>query len=362
MDRSTLTQETENRLRQEYLDAVGAGSYGGVSRLYAEVKDRGISRAQVKEFLAKQDAYTLHKPVRKKFPTRRVYVTFMDEQWEIDLIDLSKIAKYNDKNRYILSVIDVLSKHAWAEPIKSKSADDVLDAFGRVLDDGRKPVRVYSDKGTEFTNRKFRAFLEDRGIGFYTATSNKKASVVERFNRTIKQKMFRYFTANNTLRYVEALEDLLVSYNESVHRSIGMAPIDVTNENQFRAWNALYAKSPPKPTTPKYRVGDRIRLAQTRSPFAKGYEQGWTQELFTVSKRLPGYPPTYRVADYNGEVIDGLFYEPEMARVIKEDDVYLVEKVIRKRKKNGRVQLLVKWKGYPDSMNSWVDRDDVQEI
>ncbi|WP_215898142.1 hypothetical protein, partial [Acinetobacter baumannii] len=118
--------------------------------------------------------------------------------------------------------------------------------------------------------------------------------MVERWNRTIKQKVFRYFTANNTLRYIEALEDLTGAYNESKHRSIGMAPADVTRENQFQAWDELYGKFPPQKTKPKYQVGDRVRLAQTRSPFAKGYEQGWTQELFTISKRLPGYPPAYK--------------------------------------------------------------------
>ena len=106
-------------------------------------------------------------------------------------------------------------------------------AFEKILTDGYKPNMVQSDKGTEFLNSTFQSMLKRHDIKFYTSENEDiKAAVVERFNRTLKTKMYRYFTARNTRRYVDVLPDLLYSYNHTYHRSIGMAPVEVDDTNE----------------------------------------------------------------------------------------------------------------------------------
>ena len=162
-------------------------------------------------------------------------------------------------------------------------------------------------------------------------------------------------THKNTKRYVDALPDIVQSYNNSYHRSIGRAPSDVTSENADVIAERLY---PPKPKKFKwkYNVGDSVRLSMGRAVFRKGYLGGWSEEIFKVTQKYPTDPVTYGIADAADEPIKGKMYEHELQRVDKPaDDYYLIERVVRTRKKGGKVQYLVKWQGYPESMNSWVD-------
>jgi len=179
------------------------GSFGGVRNLQ---RYSGRSEGDVKKFLAAQDAYTLHKPRRLRFPRRKTYSKGIGDLFQIDLLDLSSLSSFNDAMKYLLTCIHVFSKTAWAVPIARKSARDVVEAFEKILAD-QKCTMVQSDKGTEFLNS---TMLKRHGRKFYTSENEDlKASVVERFNRTIKEKMFRYFTYKNTRRYMNILEDLL---------------------------------------------------------------------------------------------------------------------------------------------------------
>jgi hypothetical protein len=135
----------------------------------------------------------------------------------------------------------------------------------------RKPETFHSDKGTEFTNRKFQALLKKEGIRFFTTQNETKASIVERFNRTLKGKMWKYFTANNTLKYMDILQKLVKSYNHSRHRSIGMRPVDVNETNESIVWQKLYGEEPEKPVRFKFDIGDQVRINKTRRTFKKGY-------------------------------------------------------------------------------------------
>lgn len=97
--------------------------------------------------------------------------------------------------------------------------------------------------------------------------------------------------------------------------------------------------------------------------FDKGYKANWSIEIFTVTERLPRRPPVYRLKDQQGEMIEGVFYEPELQEVEKEDDVYQIEKVLKRRKLKGGVpEVFVKWRGYADKFNSWVPATEVQKL
>ena len=199
------------------------GSLGGVARL-AQAHGVPVSRARAK--LQGLLSYTLHKPRRRRFPTLPVVVHGMDDQWVADLVEMQPLKKWNRGMRYLLTVVDVLSKYAWVEPLKSKTGVAVAAAFERILKRarGRHPVRLQTDAGKEFYNHTFQALMTRRKIHHFSTYGDTKASVVERFNRTLKERMYRYFTARNTYRYVDALPALVQGYNRTKHRSIGMPP------------------------------------------------------------------------------------------------------------------------------------------
>ena len=270
-------------------------------------------------------------------------------------MDLVNISSHNDGYRYLLTCIDVFTKRAWAIPIKTKSARDVTDGFEKILADGFKPNMLQSDKGTEFLNSTFQSMLKRHDMKFYTSENEDiKAAIVERFNRTLKTKMYRYFTAKNTRRYVDALPDLLHSYNHTHHRSIDMAPVEVDDANEDFVRARLYP-SKPKSYKWKYDVGNRVRITMRRQPFKKGYLGQWSDEIFEIDARLPTVPVTYRLKDLAGDVIIGKFYEPEIQKVVKEDAYFDVEKILKTRRRGGKIEYLVKWFGYPSKFNSWTD-------
>jgi len=328
------------------------GSFGSIRHLQ---RYSGRSEREVKKFLATQDAYTLHKPRRIRFPRRKTYSKGIGDLFQIDLVDLSSLSSFNDGIRYLLTCIDVFSKRAWAVPVRKKSARDVAEAFEKILTDQICNM-VQSDKGTEFLNSTFQSMLKRHGIKFYTSENEDlKAAVVERFNRTLKEKMFRYFTHKNTRHYLDVLGDLLHSYNNTHHRSIGMAPHQVNTDNEDVVRARLYPLK-PKSFKWKYAVGDRVRIAMQRQPFRKGYLGQWSEEIFEIASRLRTTPVTYELRDLSGESIKGRFYELEIQKVIKRDDErFEVDRVIKTRKRNGKIQYLVSWKGYPSKFDSWVD-------
>ena len=153
---------------------------------------------------------------------------------------MSRLKKSNDGTTFLLTVIDVFSKRAWCIPLKNKSAASLVAAFTQLLRE-RQPITLQTDKGSEFLNRSLQKLLKQYGVHhFSTHNEETKASIVERFNRTLKTRMWRYFTKNQSVRYLDVLQDFVRSYNKTYHRSIGMAPSEVNGTNQESVWQRIY--------------------------------------------------------------------------------------------------------------------------
>ena len=324
----------------QYEDPTVAGSLGGVTRF---AKAHQLSAAKVREKLEASLGYTLHKPTRRHFRILPVLVYAIDDQWVADLIEVGTIAKANRGYRYLLTVVDVLSKYAWVEPVKAKTGKDVTAAFEKILRHGRTPRRLQTDDGKEFYNKTFQALMKRKDIDHFSTSGDTKASVIEWFNRTLKQRMYRYFTVKNTLKYVPVLKDLVLGYNRSHHRSIKMAPDQTTAQNEEQVWKNLYARRlGGKRIRPKLKVGDRVRLNKKYRIFKKGYLPGWTEEVFVVGRTMTGVVPTYKVNEWDGTPVKGTFYAEDLQKVtVKDDDLFRVEKIV-KRKGD---KVLVRWKG-----------------
>ena len=163
----------------------------------------------------------------------------------------------------------------------------------------RQPQNVKTDAGGEFYNAKVQAFFKKQRINHFSTHGDSHGSVVERWNRTLKTKMYRYFTAKNTLKYIDVLPTLVKTYNHTVHSGIKEKPVNVTTKNEHEIWYRLYGKKNDiHVKKPKCRVGDKVRLNKRFRPFKKGYLPGWTEELFLVQHIHTTQPEvTYKLTE-----------------------------------------------------------------
>ena len=265
---------------------------------------------------------------------------------------MQAFSKFNRGVKYLLAVIDIFSKYGWLIPLKDKMGKSVASALNTIFKE-RKPEKMWVDKGKEFYNKDVKDLIE-----LYSTENEEKSSVVERWIRTMKEKMWKYFTANSTNHYINVLSDLVKEYDNIRHSSIKMTPVKASKkENELDVWRNLYPEHLEiYGINPKFSVGDKVRISKKKKTFEKGYTTRWTEEIFMIVEVKRTQPPTYKIADLNGEEIKGSFYEPELQKTNQE--IFRIEKVITRGKKKS----LVKWKGYSDDFNSWVDNKDIVNI
>ena len=185
--------------------------------------------------LKKGLAEELHKPIRRKFNRRKVLVNGIDKIWAADLVDMQAFFKFNRGVKYLLAVIDVFSKYGWLIPLKDKTEKSVASVLKTIFKE-RKPEKMWVDKGKEFYNKDVKDSIE-----LYSTENEEKSSVVERWIRMMKEKMWKYFSASHTNVYIDVLPDLVREYNNTGHSSIKMTPTKARKkENKLRVWRNLY--------------------------------------------------------------------------------------------------------------------------
>lgn len=348
-----------------YYDVAHPAGYSSVNKLSNAMKNK-MKKEDVKTWLQSQETYTLHKPVNKRIPRNKYILSDLNVLWQADLSDMRSYSKYNDGYNYILCVIDVFSKYAFARPLKKKNSETIKQCFESIFNESNvTPRHIQSDKGTEFVSKDVGQYFKRYNINYYTTNNpDIKASIVERFQRTLKMKMWRYFTHKNTYRYVDILQDLLYSYNHSFHRSIKMCPCDVNSNNIMTVWCNLYEKNPSKAREKIFNIGDHVRITKYKHVFQKGYESNWSDEIFIISSIINRSPwIVYTIKDLSGEPITGTFYGKELQKVnYTPTDKYKIDKIIKSRYSGNRKEVLVKWKGYPDKFNSWILASSLESI
>ena len=182
---------------------------------------------------------------------------------------------------------------------------------------------MWVDKGKEFYNEDVKDLIE-----LYSTDSEEKSSLLERWIRTMKENMWKYFSANSTNVYTNALPDLVREYNNTRHSSIKMTPVQASKkENELKVWRNLYAEHLEiHDINPKFSVGDKVRISKKKKTFEKEYTTRWTEEIFMIVEVKRMSPVTYKIADLNGEEIQGTFNEPELQKTSQ--DLFRIEKVI----------------------------------
>jgi len=358
--------QAEQYLRDLYFNPQSPVAYTSISKIWKQVKEDGkkIKYKQLKEFLENLPTYQLHKPVTDKFLFRKTMVSFADQQWQADLVDMQKLEKSNKGYRFILTVIDIFSRYAWALPIKSKRGVEVKEAF-KVIFTEALPGKIQFDQGKEFYNKDLKELLTEKDIEWFSSYSHRKAALVERYNKNLQARMYKYFTAKETDKWVEILPDLVNGYNNTFHSSIGMKPIDARKEeNEGTVWYNLYGSHLLHDFgRPNYKIGDGVRISKYKTIFDKGYLPNFTEEVFKVKQIIYTKPFVYQLEDYQGEVIDGYFYGEELSHVPNpEEIVYKIEKILRYKTIKGKKYGLVKWKGYSDKFNEWLPVEDLRTL
>lgn len=325
-----------------------------------------------REEYMKAIADEIHKPVRKVKHRRHVRASERDEIWSMDLVDMSEWKADNDGEKYMLTVVDVFSRFAWARPMLTKSANDTFAAFIDIVDSsGRTPKKIWVDQGAEFYNSTFKKWMKGNSdtspVIMYSTFGESKSVVVERFNKTLKTKMWHYFTEKNTRRWVDELPRLILSYNKRVHSTLGMSPWEASKAKNAKKVYLIHnqADADGGDRVPRYQIGDVVRISRIKGIFEKGYLPNFSREVFTVVETQVPFslsePITYKLQDRFGEVLQGSFYDAELGSV-KYPDVLLVESVLKEKMVRGEKQLLIKWLGYPEKIRGfpravfWISR------
>ena len=286
------------------------------------------------------------------------------------MAEFRSLKTYNDEYAYILVVIDALSRFAWAEPLLDKTSRSVAEALQKILSrcNGRHPIYLQTDKGKEFIGREVQHLLKERHIIYRVVRDpDVKAAIAERFIRTLKGRLWRYFTHLRTRRFVDVLDKIVTGYNGSWHSAIKMPPskVDLYNANVVRRNLMLRygAKQPFREA--KYSVGDLVRVSRAKTAFRKAYEGGWTLELFKIVRvDRRRQPPVYTLEDLAGEKIDGFFYEEQLSRVRKDLDSesFEIDEILESKGRGSNKQYFVSWKGYPEKFNSWITARDLKNL
>ena len=323
------------RLEQIYYDPSSPGGFRGAEALGQEARRHIplLKKNQVLGFLRAQKPYTKHRQYRGVKKYRKVYAKRARYLIQMDLLDFRKYSKENRGYNYILCAIDAFTKKLWTFPLKRKSAEEVHEQIFYFLMDER-PEKIQTDQGTEFINATLQATEErmDPPIQHYHTWSIKKASIVERVQRTLRNRLGKIWEAEGNHRWINVLSDITESYNNSVHRSIGMRPNDVGPEHHQLIYNRLYPSPTPaqalkdakeaKRFTSHFQVGDYVRMLEYRKMFRKESDQAWSSEVYRIHRVIKSNPITFQIEDLDGEAIKGGFYFRELIKVKPLEDEF----------------------------------------
>ena len=237
-------------------------------------------------------------PPRKNFPTNKIVYNHVDEIWSIDLADFSDYKTSNNKGfRYIFIVIDNFSKYLWAIPLKNKNSQTITNEFSKILTTSkRKPLKIESDRGTEFYNSIFQNFLNSKNIQHYSRFTDKGPSIAERVIRTIRNLLKKPVFEKGNADWLSELPSVTKQYNNTIHHSTKMRPIQANKKvNEKEVFSNL--RDDRVKRQPKIKLGQLVRTADIKRVFSKGDSTNYSYKLYTITEIIHDTIPSYRI-DY----------------------------------------------------------------
>lgn len=330
--------------------------------LYKKLNGR-VKLKNIKNFLEQQRNYTLFKQPSGKNSERNPYrVYFIDQCWEMDLMSLPALAKYNSGFVHILVCIDLFSRFAFARCLRTKKPREVI---GNLIDifksHNRKPFTLVSDKGGEFVNKNVKDFLQKEKIKFRTPVTTLKAkcSLVERLNRSLRQRLSRFFNykkligKSNANRYYDSIQLIVDDYNRTRHSTLGIAPVNVTAKNSTQVYHRLKLQREKIPSKAAiFMVNEFVRVKRRRETFEKAtFQPQWTNEIFRIYRVIMRRPyPVYEICDLNGKLVNGKFYARELQRIqlpndtpieiLQRPNIFETTKKVKTKTKTGGIRFI----------------------
>lgn len=361
-------EEKDRILSNYFYDTRLPAGFSSVSKLYTYAKTilPNLTVQDVQNFLHGEPAYFLHKPVKHNFLRNKIIVRSIDAAWELDLIDFIGYTKENDNYSYIFCIIDSFSKMVWVRPLKTKNKESVCRAFQEVLDaTQRTPATVRCDQGPEFNNNVFRKLLADNRIQLYFCKNPQiKCAIIERFIRTIKARLYKEFAVTKTKRWIDTLGDHVYAYNRSHHRTIKMAPIEVTGNNEKQMFRNIYGVDSYRDLIfrkyPKYTLNDDVRVKIYKKDYSKRllkkFYEKWNPNVKKITKiKRMSTKPVYQV---DSGYPFGLYREDlSSARKPKKRKI---DQIIDRKVENGVRKYKIKWHNMPLNLATWEDADHLE--
>ena len=297
----------------------------------------------------------LNKPVINKFERKKVIVNHIDEIHSCDLVDMQKYSRVNKGYKYIFTNIDIFSKYSWSFPLKSKTIKEIKSCFQKIFNE-RKPSYIWSDQESSFFSKEMLQFFKDNNVKIYYTHSDLKAVIIERFNRSLRELMMKEFVKNNNTVWYNILPDLINTYNNRYHQTIKMKPKNVNKLNEKHLKNTVYNYDITN-KKPKFKINDLVRISlKRRTLFDKPTGNiKWSEQLYKIYKINKSNVITYQLKDMNDEIIKGQFYTKELQLSKNTTGEYIIEKIL----KTNKDKIYVKWRGYDNSFNSWINKNNV---
>lgn len=379
----------EEYLKRIYYDITNPNGFGGVGKLLRAAKEEGFEEAsygKVKKWLQSQENYSTNVSARHKVNRGHIPITALDFRWQCDLLSFESVKEKNDGHSFILVAMDEFSRYCFTRPLKRKTGPMVSEALESIFKIRRPLYSLRSDRRQEFRARQVGEVAKKYGIYQSFIYHESHGTMVERLNRTLKLKLWKYMQYKNTHRWLDALEAVTKSYNNSVHSSLGVAPSSVTPDNEdeirlkqylirekkYGPKKAMVKKREGKPLgrvmkrkrKTKYKVGDLVRVSYLKNKFSRGYDQQYSSELFYVKKAYvrPGDNiDVYQLEDWYHKSIDGTFFNEELIAT-KAPEEFPIEKILKKEKRKGKWYYYVKFRNWDKKYSEWVEADAVRDL
>lgn len=362
-------------MKSIYYDPKNPASFSGLNKFTLYVKKHSripITRNDVKIWLSKQNVYTSHAPVIRRFKRAKVISGYPRYQYSADTAYMLAFADENEQYKYFVVVIDVFTRFLFTFAIKKINANEVLKGLKNI--NGHSPPDNYHfDSGSEYKNQLIKNYLTKLSINVFYSTNEIKAAHAERAISTVKTRLTKYMKYNKTNKWIDVLDQVTDAYNNSIHSKLGMTPVQALSTPKHILWEKEHGekpikikkelKNPKSRNIFKFKIGNKVKLSYLRGVFDRQYSEKWTSEIFEITDRLIYHNlPVYRIKDYNNSIIFGIFYQNELKKVIQDDNpVYEIEKILKKKIRKKVRFLLVKWKGWSSKFNSWVPETEIKD-
>lgn len=321
-------------------------NYGGLEQLYKKAKliHPKIKKAFVSDWLTSQ---TAKQQTEKITVGKKQFLPIYSEvpySFQIDLTFFPRYAKQNDNNIVLFTAININSRYVYAYYGKDKSMDTVLE-FLKKMEKQSVINSITCDEGTEFNNSDFIDFCKENGITLYFVKDDShKLGIINRFHRTLKDKIKQFFLASNSLRWIDAIDDIIYNYNHDINRGIGKAPADVNNFieasiiNEKREQTKLLKMK--ENSEPVIQLNDFIRLVKKKNAFDDKLAPNYDKEIYQVVK----------VKNNSFVVIDDKGNEKKVKKsdallIPTEDKNVIIPDLLAEAKKESRAKRILKKEG-----------------